>query len=116
MSHLNEIKHIEKPWGFEKIWAHTNNYVGKIIHVKKGHQLSLQYHKLKEETLLVNKGILHLVYGDNTLILNTGESIHIPPGTIHRMIAKEDDVEVIEVSTNQLDDVVRLKDDYGRSH
>ena len=109
---------IEKPWGYELIWAKTDRYVGKILHINKGCSLSLQYHKIKDETVMVQSGTLTLetnVDGNvNVRVLTQGESHHIPTGVIHRMSAIENDVDVIEVSTPELDDVVRLEDKYGR--
>ncbi|OFZ80845.1 MAG: cupin [Bdellovibrionales bacterium RIFOXYD1_FULL_53_11] len=112
------IERVTKPWGHELIWAHTGDYVGKILHINKGHKLSLQYHKVKEETLLLFSGKMTLVIeeDDGTLretVLGPGEAHHIPPGKKHRMIADED-CDVFEVSTPHLDDVVRLEDGYGR--
>jgi mannose-6-phosphate isomerase len=108
---------VEKPWGYELIWAHTERYVGKILHVRKGHALSLQYHRAKDETIHLLSGRLELQTGDaNTLetrVLQPGESFHITPGLRHRMIAIEDS-DVLEASTPELDDVVRLEDRYGR--
>jgi quercetin dioxygenase-like cupin family protein len=106
---------IEKPWGFEIIWAKTENYVGKLLHIKNGARLSRQYHVKKEETVYVLKGILYNYdqAGDVQRIL-PGESFHVKPGQIHRFAAMESNVELIEVSTNHLDDVVRLADDYKR--
>lgn len=105
----------QKPWGYEKLWALTDSYAGKVIHINKGHKLSLQYHKKKEETVHVIKGTLQLVYDNEMFVLKPGESKHIPTGVVHRMMAPYDDVELIEVSTPELDDVVRLQDDYGRN-
>ncbi|HEX8410452.1 MAG TPA: cupin domain-containing protein [Thermoanaerobaculia bacterium] len=112
-----EITHIPKPWGYELIWAKTGRYVGKILHVNKGESLSLQYHEMKEETLYVVEGELTLTIeqdGDRReLPLRKGEAFHIPPRLIHRMYAVVD-TDVAEVSTTELDDVVRLEDRYGR--
>lgn len=112
------IKRVDKPWGHELIWAETNRYVGKILHINKGCCLSLQYHKLKDETVMVQSGILTLQLGQDetkeTLKLKSGESRRIPAGMIHRMHALDGDVDVIEVSTPELDDVVRLEDNYDR--
>jgi mannose-6-phosphate isomerase len=105
---------VDKPWGHELIWAHTGAYVGKVIHIDAHHRLSLQYHTMKEETLYVIKGTLLLTHGDETLTMSPGTHRHIPANTVHRMAALDDDVDVIEVSTPQLEDVVRLEDDYGR--
>lgn len=111
------VRVIPKPWGCEKIFAETPEYVGKVITIHHGHRLSRQFHNLKTETFLINDGKLHLELGDpveKTLIMEKGDTFHCPPKTIHRMCAYSGDVEVIEVSTNHLDDVVRLADDYGR--
>ncbi len=111
-------KRVEKPWGHELIWAHTKDYVGKILHIKKGQKLSLQYHQIKEETVLVFQGRMTLVVGTSDgalteILLKAGDAFHIVPGQTHRMIALED-CDVFEVSTPHLDDVVRLEDSYGR--
>jgi mannose-6-phosphate isomerase-like protein (cupin superfamily) len=111
------MRRVEKPWGHEIVWAETDRYVGKILHIKAGHKLSRQYHERKDETFFVQSGEMTLEIGDTkslrTLRLATGESFHCAPKTIHRMIALTD-VDVIEVSTPELDDVVRLEDAYGR--
>lgn len=106
----------EKPWGYELLWAHTANYAGKILHINKGHRLSLQLHEQKEETIYVLSGTMYLHIGTEGIVveLSPGQSYHIWPKTIHRMEARDTDVEVVEVSTPQLQDVVRLQDDYGR--
>jgi mannose-6-phosphate isomerase len=112
-----DIKTVPKPWGHETIWAHTDRYVGKVLHIKAGHALSVQYHDRKDETVHLLKG--ELVYrvqvGDalEDMRLKTGESFRITPGTIHQMEAVTD-CDVLEVSTPELDDVVRLSDRYGR--
>ena len=108
-----------KPWGHEKIWAKTDKYIGKILHINSGHRLSLQYHEFKDETIHVQNGTLLLEYGSDPDVLtkyslNPGDSFHIKTGMIHRMSAVTD-VDVYEVSTKELEDVVRLEDDYGRS-
>lgn len=112
------MRKIEKPWGHELIWAETEKYVGKILHVKAGRSLSRQYHKVKEETLLVQFGEMDLEVGtgeDMKLMrLFPGDVYHVKPGTVHRIIAASS-LDVIEVSTPELDDVVRLQDDYGRT-
>jgi mannose-6-phosphate isomerase len=113
------IQRVDKPWGHELIWAKTKDYVGKILHIKKGHKLSLQYHRQKEETILVSRGEMIFVFENEQgqleeIPLKAGEAHHIPVGKKHRMIAVED-TDVFEVSTPQLDDVVRLEDGYGRS-
>jgi mannose-6-phosphate isomerase-like protein (cupin superfamily) len=114
-------KIIDKPWGWEEIFAQTDNYVGKILVIRPGHRLSRQYHLLKEETFRVISGtlILEIGQGDDmeTFTLEVGDSFHCPPKTIHRMICEPEELcaaQVVEVSTNHLDDVVRLEDDYKR--
>ncbi len=115
---LKDIHRVPKPWGYELIFAKTNRYVGKILHINKGECLSLQYHEMKEETLFVVDGELRLTVeynGDRReLFLQKGEAFHIPPRLIHRMEAVQD-TDVAEVSTPELDDVVRLEDRYGRA-
>lgn len=112
------VRHVEKPWGGEDIFAHTPNYVGKILTIEAGHALSRQYHRVKDETIFVLSGELCLEIGQGdtlqTLLLKPGSSFHITPGTIHRFVA-EKDVVLAEVSTPELDDVVRLEDRYGRT-
>ena len=110
---------VDKPWGHELIWARTDRYVGKILHVRAGEALSLQYHRVKDETIMVLTGRLQLVYfaegeSPRSRELALREPFHIPPGLRHRMIAIED-TDVLEVSTTELDDVVRLEDRYGRT-
>lgn len=111
------ITKVDKPWGYELIFAHTERYVGKILHVNQGESLSLQYHEMKDETLYVVEGELKLTIecdGDRReLALRKGEAFHIPPRLIHRMFAVVD-TDVAEVSTPELQDVVRLEDRYGR--
>ena len=115
---LHDIRHVAKPWGYELIFARTDRYVGKILHINRGESLSLQYHEMKEETLYVVNGELQLTVefdGDRReLSLKKGEAFHIPPRLIHRMVAVVD-TDVAEVSTPELDDVVRLEDRYGRA-
>jgi mannose-6-phosphate isomerase len=109
------MKIIDKPWGYEVLWSKTDKYAGKLIHINKGQKLSLQYHNVKDETIYVLKGTLYLVYHHDVIEMNPGDSQHIPAGVTHRMIAPEHcDVELMEVSTPELDDVVRLQDEYGR--
>ncbi len=112
-------KHVPKPWGHETIWAHTDRYVGKILHVKAGHALSVQYHERKDETVYLLSGELKywVKLGDadelQDMRLRVGDAFRITPGTIHYMEAVTD-VDVLEASTPELDDVVRLSDRYGR--
>lgn len=109
---------VDKPWGHEEIWAHTSKYVGKVLHIKAGHRLSQQFHRVKEETVRVLQGRLHLETGMGadslSQALSPGEVFHVPPGTIHRFCATSEDVVLLEVSTPEIDDVVRLEDDYAR--
>ena len=110
---------VDKPWGNELIWAETDRYVGKILHVKKGHALSLQYHVQKDETVMVLSGKMAFThYFENeeprTVELGPRQPFHITPGLRHRMVAIED-TDIVEVSTTELDDVVRLEDRYGRA-
>jgi mannose-6-phosphate isomerase-like protein (cupin superfamily) len=113
----NEITKVDKPWGYELHWAKTERYAGKVLHVKAGHALSLQYHDRKDETIFLWTGRLLFEIGDGTALVKRemlpGESVHITPKTIHRMTAIEDS-DIFEVSTPELDDVVRLEDRYGR--
>jgi mannose-6-phosphate isomerase len=113
-----EITRVEKPWGYEIHWAHTDRYVGKLIHVNAGHALSLQYHNRKDETIYLHSGrLLFEIGGDGKTLarreMRPGERVHITPKTVHRMTAIEDS-DIFEVSTPELDDVVRLEDRYGR--
>lgn len=108
---------VPKPWGHETIWAHTGRYVGKVLHIKAGQALSVQYHNQKDETVhLLNGDLVYRVQMGEELEdmhLKPGESFRITPGTIHQMEALTD-CDVLEVSTSELDDVVRLSDRYGR--
>jgi mannose-6-phosphate isomerase len=108
---------VDKPWGHELVWAETSRYVGKILHIQAGHRLSRQYHRVKEETLRVQSGEMDLEIGHagsvETCRMKPGDVFHVHPGTVHRMIGVTD-VDVLEVSTPELDDVVRLEDVYGR--
>lgn len=115
---MNVPRRVEKPWGHELIWAATDRYVGKILHVKAGHSLSLQYHERKDETIHLLSGELRFWAGPSMeelaeLTLRPGESFRVTPGTIHRMEAVSD-VDILEASTPELEDVVRLEDRYGR--
>jgi mannose-6-phosphate isomerase-like protein (cupin superfamily) len=113
------VKTVDKPWGNELIWAVTDRYVGKILHIKQGEALSLQYHRVKDETIMVLSGRLrfeHFAEGQAPQAIELGprEPFHITPGLRHRMVAIVD-TDVLEVSTTELDDVVRLEDRYGRA-
>jgi mannose-6-phosphate isomerase len=112
-----ESRKVEKPWGYELIWA--DDYVGKVLFVKAGESLSLQFHNVKDESWLVQQGRAKLELGsagDAMLkqeIIGPGATFHFRPGTVHRVTAI-DDTKIVEVSTAHLDDVVRLEDRYGR--
>lgn len=115
------IQKINKPWGYEIIWAKTDKYVGKILHINAGQALSLQYHNMKDETIMVQYGRIQVEHyprlspkDKKILDMVPGDSFHIKPGTVHRMIACQE-AEIVEVSTPELDDVVRLEDRYGRA-
>jgi mannose-6-phosphate isomerase len=114
-----EVRKVEKPWGYELIWALTDTYCGKVLFVRAGHSLSLQFHRQKDEAWLVQSGRAKLELGnagDKTLkeeVIGAGAAFHYAPGTVHRVTAIEDTT-ILEVSTPQLDDVVRLEDAYGR--
>ena len=117
MFDYRQVTHVPKPWGYELIFAQTDRYVGKILHINQGESLSLQYHEMKEETLYVVAGELKLTIehdGDRREVpLRQGQAFHVPPRLIHRMYAVEE-TDVAEVSTPELQDVVRLEDRYGR--
>ena len=108
---------VDKPWGYELVWARTDRYVGKILHVKAGHILSLQYHNRKDETMHVLRGelILRTRPGEalEARAFKAGDSVHIPPRLVHQIEAVVDS-DVLEASTPELDDLVRLQDRYGR--
>ena len=112
---MTKIKKVLKPWGHEIWYAHSPRYAGKILVIEKGKRLSLQYHRVKHETVYVLKGRLGLTLGKKTSLKNPGSSIPIAPNTIHRLAAPKGRVTLLEVSTPELDDVVRLSDDYGRN-
>jgi mannose-6-phosphate isomerase-like protein (cupin superfamily) len=111
------LERVDKPWGYELIWAHTERYVGKVLHIRAGHRLSLQFHRIKDETIHVWSGSMRLVIEEGGELvereLEPGDGCRIPPGVRHRMIAITD-CDVLEASTPELDDVVRLEDSYGR--
>ena len=117
MSGPSQIKTVPKPWGHETIWALTDTYVGKILHITAGQALSVQYHNVKDETVYLLSGeLIYRVWdGDvpHDVDLKVGQAFRITPGTIHQMEAVTD-CDVLEVSTPHLDDVVRIKDRYGR--
>jgi mannose-6-phosphate isomerase len=111
---------IEKPWGYELIWALTEDYCGKLLFVKAGESLSLQFHRQKDESWLVHSGRAELEMAEpgkklpSSEVVGPGTAFHIRPGTVHRVRAVEDTT-IVEVSTPQIEDVVRLEDRYGRA-
>ena len=113
------VERVEKPWGHELIWANTDKYVGKILHVKAGHALSLQYHERKDETIHLLTGEMRFWAGPlngelKEVTMRAGDSYRVQPFTVHRMEAVTD-VDILEASTPDLKDVVRLEDRYGRA-
>jgi quercetin dioxygenase-like cupin family protein len=117
MSGPSQIKTVPKPWGHETIWAQTDTYVGKILHINAGQSLSVQYHNVKDETVYLLSGqLIYRVWDGDTprdVGLKVGDAFRITPKTVHQMEAVTD-CDILEVSTPHLDDVVRLKDRYGR--
>ena len=114
-----ESTKVDKPWGYELRWAITDRYLGKVLHINKGEALSLQYHERKDEYQYLLKGAIDMEIGGGDGKLTThrmkaGDTLHITPGTRHRLTAVED-ADIIEVSTPEIDDVVRLEDRYGRA-
>jgi mannose-6-phosphate isomerase len=114
-----EPERTEKPWGHELLWARTDRYAGKILFVRAGHSLSLQFHREKDESWYLESGRAEIEIGaagdavSNSEVVGPGAAFHIEPGTVHRILALEDTT-MLEVSTPHLDDVVRLEDRYGR--
>ena len=114
-----DVRKVEKPWGHELIWALTDAYCGKVLFVKAGHSLSLQFHRQKDESWLIQSGRAKLELGEageallKEEVVSAGAAFHYLPGTVHRVTAIEDTT-ILEVSTPQIDDVVRLEDAYGR--
>jgi mannose-6-phosphate isomerase len=115
----HEVRTVEKPWGYELIWALTDVYCGKVLFVRAGESLSLQFHREKDESWLIQSGRVKLELGKvgdavlNVEVVGAGAAFHYTPGTVHRVTAIED-ATILEVSTPQLEDVVRLEDAYGR--
>ena len=110
---------VDKPWGYELRWAVTDRYLGKLIHINAGHSLSLQYHVQKDETIYIQSGVLDLVLEDDAGVIGThrltaGMSARVRPGRRHRFVAVES-TDLFEVSSPEIDDVVRLEDAYGRA-
>ena len=111
-------RRVEKPWGWELVWAEADAYVGKLLFVRAGQALSLQYHEVKDEAWLVQRGRAFLELGEvggslETIEISEGDAFRYRPGTVHRVTAIEDTL-IVEVSTPHLDDVVRIEDRYGR--
>ena len=116
--HETTPRRVDKPWGWELVWAETDSYAGKLLFVRAGESLSLQYHERKDESWLVREGRATLELGEvdgelEATEIAPGDTFRFRPGTVHRLSALEDTL-VVEVSTAQLDDVVRLEDRYGR--
>ena len=115
-----EPRRVEKPWGWELIWAHAEQYVGKVLFVRAGHSLSLQFHREKDESWYVESGRAEIELGEpgaavlNQEVVASGACFRYRPGTVHRVTALEDTT-ILEVSTPHLEDVVRLEDAYGRA-
>ena len=112
------VRRVDKPWGYELIWAETELYVGKLLHVNEGESLSLQLHNVKDETMYVLGGRVRMTMGPSVDRLEAtelcpGQAVRLPPGTVHRVEAIED-TDLLEASTPHLDDLVRLEDRYGR--
>ena len=113
-------RRVDKPWGWELVWAETDQYVGKLLFVRAGESLSLQYHEVKDESWLVREGrarleLAELGEASETIEIVPGDAFHFRPRTVHRVTAIDDSL-IVEVSTPHLDDVVRLEDAYGREH
>ena len=118
MALTSSVRRVDKPWGHEVIWADTDRYVGKILHVNAGEALSLQMHRIKDETMYVLSGRVLMDIGPDAdrlerIELGPGQAIRLAPGTVHRVEAVED-ADLLEASTPHLDDLVRLQDRYGR--
>jgi len=114
-----EAARVDKPWGYEIRWAITDRYLGKVLHINKGEALSLQFHERKEESQYIVSGAIDMELGGSDGVLTThrmtvGDTLHIVPGMRHRMTAVED-TDIFEVSTSEIDDVVRIEDRYGRA-
>lgn len=113
------IERVDKPWGYELVFAHTEHYAGKILHVDPGQALSLQYHEEKDETLFLRAGEYLLIVQEGEEMvehhMKAGDSYRIRPHTRHRMVAGDNGCDIIEVSSPELHDVVRIEDRYGRA-
>ena len=116
---VSDVRKVEKPWGYEIIYALTDHYCGKVLFIRKDEQLSLQFHREKDEVIYVHSGRIEMEIGDpggplDSEVVGPGHAFHIQPGTVHRWRALEDTT-VLEVSTPEIDDIVRLEDRYGRA-
>jgi mannose-6-phosphate isomerase-like protein (cupin superfamily) len=114
---INAMKTTVEPWGKQILWADplvNLLYAGKILHIYKGHRLSLQFHRQKTETIYVLSGTLTIQLKVGRKTVKEGQAYHIPNGTTHRFCAEQGDVILVEVSSPEIDDIVRLEDDYGR--
>jgi mannose-6-phosphate isomerase-like protein (cupin superfamily) len=116
---MSPVQRVEKPWGYELIYAVTETYCGKVLFVRAGHALSLQYHEQKDETIYLDDGLAQVEIGApgeavSSVTVGPGAAFRIRPGTVHRLLAVRDST-FLEVSTPHLDDVVRVEDRYGRS-
>jgi mannose-6-phosphate isomerase len=114
-----DVRRVEKPWGYEIVYALTDTYCGKVLFIRAGQELSLQFHRRKDEVIYVHEGKIELEIGDpggpiDQEVVGPGRAFHLAPGVVHRWRALEDTV-VLETSTPELDDVVRLEDRYGRA-
>lgn len=109
----NEVRRVEKPWGYEIVYGLTERYCGKLLFIRKDEQLSLQFHREKDEVIYVHHGRIELEVAGETEVVEAGRAFRFEPHTVHRWRALEDTM-VLEVSTPQIDDVVRLDDRYGR--
>ena len=117
VKHISKCKKTDKPWGYEVLWAQTEDYVAKLIHINPEQRMSLQFHQKKEETIYVMRGLLTIWENEDDEdfeLYDPGTVYHVKPGMVHRFGAQETAVMLMEVSTNYLDDVVRLLDDYKR--
>lgn len=120
MTGTDAVRRVDKPWGYELHYALTDRYCGKVLFVRAGESLSLQYHRVKDETLYLQSGRAQVILGERedaltTTLAGPGDAFHVVPGTIHRVHAI-DDATFLEVSTPELEDVVRLDDRYGRAN
>jgi mannose-6-phosphate isomerase-like protein (cupin superfamily) len=117
----NEVRRVDKPWGHEIVFGLTDRYCGKVLFVRQGEQLSLQFHNVKDEVVYVQSGRIEMEIGEpgapgplDLEVVGPGAAFHLTPGTVHRWRALEDST-ILEVSTPELEDVVRLEDRYGRA-